>query len=124
MHKKRFLALILVLAVGGGSLLTGCGSVDKKEAEEARNAGIVAMGKGSYGQAADDFDQALATDADPKTATGRDNYFYKALALFNSNDYQGAIDTYSTVLEKNPKDADAYYRRAAVYLSDGNLDAA
>ncbi|EUB14622.1 tetratricopeptide repeat protein [Shuttleworthella sp. MSX8B] len=113
--KMRILSAALLLAVF--MVVTACSSNQSQEAKEDRTEGIRAMAQGSYGKAQDLFEQALEKSSDPKTSSGLDNYYYKAIAQFNSGDEDGAIATYSELIKADAKNADAYFLRGNVYLS-------
>lgn len=51
------------------------------------------------------------------------NYYY-GIALYQTNDYEGALTQFNKVIEKNEKHNYAYNDRGATQLKLGNLDAA
>lgn len=124
MHKMKTRALIPVLLLAGMISVTACTSGRSSEAEAYRTEGISAMAQGSYGKAQDLFAQAMELDADTKTSSGLDNYYYQAIAQFNAQDEDGAIATYGNLIKADEKNADAYFLRANVYLSKQDMDAA
>lgn len=47
--------------------------------------------------------------------------YYKAKAQYLSGDVDGAIDTYTAIIDYN-KDSDAYYLRGCIYFAKNDTD--
>lgn len=115
------LAAVAVLTV---ALFSGCAS-EKKEQELAyRELGIDHMQEGNYAEAVIVFDKALAECSGRIGATEIDISYYKAAAQYASGDVEGALETYSNLIDYNSKDADAYYMRGCLRLQMGDTSGA
>lgn len=113
MIKNKFMALTLTVLLTAG-MLTGCGSGDKEKDKDAyRQYGINCIENGSYDDAVDAFQKALDQSVGSVGAEELDICYYKAKAQYLSGDVDGAIDTYTAIIDYN-KDSDAYYLRAVI----------
>jgi tetratricopeptide (TPR) repeat protein len=116
MIKNKFMALTLTVVLTAG-MLTGCGSGDKEKDKDAyRQYGINCIENGSYDDAVDAFQKALDQSVGSVGAEELDICYYKAKAQYLSGDVDGAIDTYTAIIDYN-KDSDAYYLRGCIYFA-------
>ncbi len=118
--KKKMLsgtALFCVSAV----LLAGCSTGQERMEKKAayRTIGINAMEAEDYEGAMEAFNSALE-QASEIGENEIDICYYKAAAQFASGDFEGAIETYSALLESDGKNSDAYFLRGCVYLKRGD----
>lgn len=113
--KKRilYIAMILVTAV----LCTGCG--ERKENQlEYRQKGISLMENGNYEAALVEFQNALDCSLGEVGEAEMDICFYKAEALYKLGDVDGAMKTYTAIINFN-ESAKAYFLRGNLYYSQG-----
>ncbi|MDD3797372.1 MAG: tetratricopeptide repeat protein [Lachnospiraceae bacterium] len=89
-----------------------------------RGLGLSLMGQANYEQALEAFEQALSYTDEKMPDTVEDIQLYKASAQFRLKDYEGTIDTCSTILENDDQMVDAYYLRGAGFLCQGSQDKA
>lgn len=121
MIKNKFMALTLTVVLTAG-MLTGCGSGDKAKDKDAyRQYGINCIENGSYDDAVDAFQKALDQSVGSVGAEELDICYYKAKAQYLSGDVDGAIDTYTAIIDYN-KDSDAYYLRGCIYFAKNDSD--
>lgn len=121
MIKNKFMALTLTVVLTAG-MLTGCGSGDKEKDKDAyRQYGINCIENGSYDDAVDAFQKALDQSVGSVGAEELDICYYKAKAQYLSGDVDGAIDTYTAIIDYN-KDSDAYYLRGCIYFAKNDSD--
>lgn len=121
MIKNKFMALTLTVALTAG-MLSGCGSSDKaKDRDAYRQYGINCIENGSYDDAVDAFQKALDQSVGSVGAEELDICYYKAKAQYLSGDVDGAIDTYTAIIDYN-KDSDAYYLRGCIYFAKNDSD--
>ena len=118
MIKNKFMALTLTVVLTAG-MLTGCGSDDKAKDKDAyRQYGINCIENGSYDDAVDAFQKALDQSVGSEEL---DICYYKAKAQYLSGDVDGAIDTYTAIIDYD-KDSDAYYLRGCIYFAKNDTD--
>lgn len=121
MIKNKFMALTLTVVLTAG-MLTGCGSDDKAKDKDAyRQYGINCIENGSYDDAVDAFQKALDQSVGSVGAEELDICYYKAKAQYLSGDVDGAIDTYTAIIDYD-KDSDAYYLRGCIYFAKNDTD--
>ena len=121
MIKNKFMALTLTVALTAG-MLSGCGSSEKaKDRDAYRQYGINCIENGSYDDAVDAFQKALDQSVGSVGAEELDICYYKAKAQYLSGDVDGAIDTYTAIIDYN-KDSDAYYLRGCIYFAKNDSD--
>lgn len=117
--RKRIIALFLtgMLAVSG--MLAGCSSKSAEKAQEYKELGIKQMSEESYEQAAESFQKALDQSVGRVGAQEIDVCYYKALAQYKAGDAEGAIETYSGLVDYDKKNWEVYYLRGSAYLQGG-----
>ncbi len=117
---KRIVAVASALAMLTAGL-TGCA----KEERLARQAEDIQMGKnaldsGQYDLAVDAFNAALGESLGHVGATEIDVNYYKAAAQNMAGNYEGAIETYTAVIDYKSTDPNPYFLRGSVYLALDN----
>lgn len=85
-----------------------------------RGKGIVAYCMQSYQEAISQFDAALAINA--LSDLDVDILYYKGNALIKTGAYEEARDSYTRIIERNNKEAEALSMRAYTYLKAGEFD--
>lgn len=110
---KRIISLTLL----GTMLFSLCGcSADRKKDQAAyRTYGITCLQDGKYEEAVEAFQLALDQSRGQVGETEIDTCYYKAEAQFLSGDYEGAIATYTAVVDYNGA-ATAYFLRGCAYF--------
>ena len=116
--KKRFLSFFMILAAA--AFLTGCSSKRIESQNEIKETSIAAMKEGNYAEAVSGFDEALSLAGGRVTPREVDICYYKAVAQYLGEDATGAITTLDNVISYDEKNADAYYLRGSIYLSEGD----
>lgn len=97
---------------------TGCGSNRKEEQRELRLEGITLMENEKYEEAMEKFQRALDLSLGKVGNVETDICFYKAEAQYMLGDLEGAMQTYSAIIDFN-EDPRAYYLRGNLYYSFG-----
>ena len=99
----------------------GCGGKKAKEDQEAyRQIGINNMEQGNYEDAVKAFQKALDESLATIGAEELDICYYKAQAQYMAGDTDGALETYTALIDYDKKNADAYYLRGSLYLLEGD----
>lgn len=112
--KSCYICVLLLAAV----LCMGC--TDREENQmNYRQEGIRLLENGDYEEAVEALQSALDLSLGKVSETEMDICFYKAEALYRLGDVQGAIDTYSAIIEFN-QNAKAYFLRGNLYYSQGD----
>lgn len=119
MNKKK-LTYITALTMLSLTLITGCTNERRENQTAYRQIGINAMESGDYAGAVDAFNSALGQCIGKITENELDICYYKAAAQYASGDSEGAVATYTAIIDYDKKAADAYYLRGCVYLKQGN----
>lgn len=121
MMKNKYIALALTAALTAG-MLAGCGSSDRnKEKDAYRQYGINCIENGSYDDAVDAFQKALNQSVGSIGEEELDICYYKAKAQYLSGDTDGAMETYTAIIDYNG-DSDAYYLRGCLYFAQNDSD--
>ena len=123
MNKKK-LTYITALTMLSLTLITGCTNERRENQTAYRQIGINAMESGDYAGAVDAFNSALGQCIGKITENDLDICYYKAAAQYASGDSEGAVATYTAIIDYDKKAADAYYLRGCVYLKQGNTESA
>lgn len=112
----------LILALTAALALTGCTSKKERLEKESdyRQIGINAMEQEEYSKAIDAFNNALDQALGKIGPDEVDICFYKAAALYAAGDKENALGTYQALLEYDDENAQAYFLRGCVYLTDGD----
>ena len=104
-------------------LLMGCGDNEYLQAEkEYRQDGIAYMTSGDYDKAAEAFQKALDQAKNGIGDLEIDICLYKAEALYQDGDLDGAVEVYSALIDYCGY-PDAYYLRGNIYFSQGENEA-
>ncbi|WP_455719090.1 tetratricopeptide repeat protein [Agathobacter sp.] len=121
MTKNKYIALALTAALTAG-MLAGCGSSDKSKDKDAyRQYGINCIENGNYDDAVDAFQKALNQSVGSVGEEELDICYYKAKAQYLSGDADGAMETYTAIIDYNG-DSDAYYLRGCLYFAQNDSD--
>ncbi|MBE5890256.1 MAG: tetratricopeptide repeat protein [Lachnospiraceae bacterium] len=111
-----------LLAAAVSLLLVSCGETESTDQEAYRSYGITCLEKGEYDEAVKAFQRALSVSH----SVGEveiDINMYLARAQYLAGDSEGAIETYSVLIQYNHYAA-AYYQRGNLYLAIGETDKA
>lgn len=119
---KRTGIYFTAAAILSFTLFSGCAGERKELQTSYRSAGITALESGDYDNAVEAFDNALAQCVGKIGENEKDICFYKAAAQYAKGDMQAAADTYTALIEYEPKSSDAYYLRGCIFLQQGNAD--
>lgn len=123
MKFQKYIAVTTaVLLLAGG--LCGCTDKDKENQEAYRKIGINNMAEGKYDKAVKSFQKALDISLGEIGAEEIDICYYKAAAQFANGDYKDAIETYTSLINYDKKNSEAYYLRGSVYLKQEKEDKA
>lgn len=111
----------------GGILLAGtamgCGDKTARENQEAyRQIGINNLQEGKYEDAVEAFQKALDESLATIGEEELDICYYKAEAQYLAGDTEGALSTYTALIDYDEKNADAYYLRGSLYLIEGQSE--
>lgn len=98
------------------TLCTGCNNERKEEQKELRLEGITLMENGKYEDALGKFQEALDLSLGKLGRVETDICFYKAEAQYKLGDKEGAMATYTSIIEFN-ESAQAYFLRGNLYYS-------
>lgn len=123
MKFQKYMAVgILGLTMALG--FSGCQSENQKNQDAYSKIGINSMAEGDYDKAVKSFQKALDTSLGKIGAEEIDICYYKAAAQFAKKDYDGAIETYTSLIDYDKENANAYYLRGSVYLDTDKKDKA
>ncbi|MBQ2901450.1 MAG: tetratricopeptide repeat protein [Agathobacter sp.] len=120
MKKIVYMVAVGVLAL---VLCTGCGSERKEEQQSLRLEGITLMENGKYEEALEKFQEALDLSLGKVNDIEMDICFYKAEAQYMLEDAEGALETYTAIVDYN-ENAKAYFLRGNLYYSLGEEEKA
>lgn len=127
MKKKKirnvfFMILLLTLV-----FTAGCGERSKEALENElayRQLGITKMSEGAYEEAVKMFQKALDQSLALIGELEIDICYYKAAAQYKGGDVEGALETYTALINYDKKNADALYLRGTLYLVEGQSELA
>ena len=119
--KNVIRTMVLVLAV---MMLTACGGKRVESQNELKSFAIAALKDGKYEEALSGFNEALGLAGGRVTAREIDICYYKAVTQYLMEDVAGARETLDNVINYDDKNADAYYLRGSLYLTEGEYDQA
>ena len=114
--KKIISMTLVVLSVL--TLCTGCSNERKEEQKSLRLEGIELMENGKYDKALEKFQEALDLSLGKVGDIEMDICFYKAETQYKLGDKEGALATYTSIIELN-ESAQAYFLRGNLYYSLG-----
>ena len=119
LHRIIKKAITLTLATACAlTLCTGCSNERKENQKELRLEGIAYMEGEKYENALKKFEEALELSLGEIGAIEKDICFYKAEAQFMLGDKEGAIQTYTAIIEFD-ESPQAYYLRGNLYYNLG-----
>ena len=113
---------VLAMGILTVALCTGCGEREDKQLTY-REKGIHLMENGKYEDALVEFQNALDLSLGEIEEEEIDICFYKAESLYRLGDVEGAMKTYTAILDVK-EDAKAYFLRGNLYYSLGNEEEA
>lgn len=116
MKKTKYIVILAVLAA---VLCTGCSNEREEDQRELRLKGITLMENGKYEEALEEFQGALDLSLGNVGETEMDICFYKAEAQYMLGDIEGAMATYTAIIDFN-ESAKAYFLRGNLYYSLGD----
>ncbi len=120
--KKRLLkSIILMISV---MMLSACGAKDVETQDALKESAIAALENGKYDEALSEFDEALTYAGGRVTAREIDICYYKAVAQYLSENFSEAVKTLDGVIAYDEENADAYFLRGSIYLSEGESEKA
>ena len=121
----KYIAIMILLIIL--AMPTGCGSRNKEDLENElayRELGISKMKEGSYDEAVELFQKALDQSLAVIDELEIDICYYKAVAQYKSGDTDGALETYTALINYDDENADAFYLRGTMYLELGQSEKA
>ena len=116
LKKITYIVLLTGLAV---FFCTGCSNERQEKQMEHRLEGITLMENGKYEQALEEFQAALDLSLGRVGEKEMDICFYKAEAQYMLKDTEGALATYTAIVDFN-QSAKAYFLRGNLYYSLGD----
>lgn len=121
--KKKLAFLLTILSLG--TLLSGCTKEDRLlTQQQTEELGMSLMDQGDYEGAVKAFDDALGYCLGNITNKEIEIDFYKAAAQYMAGDSEGALETYTALIEYEKVDPKPYYLRGSAYLKMGESDLA
>lgn len=122
MKKQWFQYVCFILVAISLLMVVGCSNRKAKEQElDYRHQGIEKLENGQYEEAVELFQKALDQSMAKVGELEVDICYYKAVAQYKSGNIQGAMDTYTALIEYDKENTDAYYLRGTMYLEQGNI---
>ncbi|MCI8403097.1 MAG: tetratricopeptide repeat protein [Lachnospiraceae bacterium] len=88
-----------------------------------RGNGIAHMEAGNYEEAMNSLNAALACEAGRAGEAEYDILLYRGETQLRMEDYAGAIDTYTVLLDTKGETAQIYYLRGTAYVKNGDAEA-
>lgn len=117
----RFFCLAVLLLL---CFTAGCGGRNKENELAYRQLGINKMAEGDYEEAVKMFQKALDQSMAVIGELELDICYYKAAAQYKAGDTDGAMQTYTALIDYDKENADALYLRGILYLERGDGDSA
>lgn len=117
----RFFCLAVLLLL---CFTAGCGGRNKENELAYRQLGINKMAEGDYEEAVKMFQKALDQSMAVIGELELDICYYKAAAQYKAGDTDGAMQTYTALIDYDKENADALYLRGILYLEQGDGDSA
>ncbi len=106
-------------------IFTGCSLTEPDpEMISAKEQGISQMTEGNYAGAIDSFNTALSHRGLFVTPDAVDTNYYKAAAQYLSGDNEGAMATYTHLIEYAPTNTEASFLRGTLYLDMQDAESA
>ncbi|MBO6215464.1 MAG: tetratricopeptide repeat protein [Lachnospiraceae bacterium] len=121
-RKIKGTAVMLLMVLGVIFMLSGCSPADVEAQQAAKNAGIEALKNGDAEGALNDFNEALAASGTWITPQVIDICYYKAAAQNVLGDTDGAIATYTALIDYDDNNAAAYFLRGSIYIGRGDSE--
>lgn len=120
MRLRKVLSLLVVslLIIMMCGMFSGC-TTSREMKEQYKNEGIEALNKGDYKKAVDCFNEALKMAEGTVSSDEIDICYYKGAAQFNANDIEGAIKTYTALIDYDEDNPDPLFLRGSLYLKAG-----
>lgn len=115
-HLKHIFLTVFLLML---AVLPGCGSRNKEDLKNElayRQLGITKMEEGDYEEAVKMFQKALDQSLAVIDDLEIDICYYKAASQYKAGDADGALETYTALIDYDGKNADALYLRGTLYL--------
>lgn len=109
---------IAVMACAVICMCAGCSDKNDEAREAYKQYGINCMQDGKYEDAANAFQKALDQSVGGISEVELDICYYKAQALYQSGDAEGALNVYTSIIEYK-EDPRAYFLRGSLYYSTG-----
>lgn len=121
MRKKLVFLLVIVCAV----FLSACTKEERLETQQkTEEYGMSLMDQGDYEGAVKAFDDALGLCLGNITNKEIEINFYKAAAQYMAGDGEGALATYTALIDYKQTDPKPYFLRGSAYLKQGESDLA
>ncbi len=127
MTGRYFKYIILMITIVATLGLVGCGGRNQQSLENElayRQLGIQSLEKGEYEEAVKMFQKALDQSLAQIDELEIDICYYKAMAQELAGDSEGALTTYTALIEYDKENADAYYLRGSLYLEQNQPEKA
>ena len=127
MNNRRMRIIFCIMVLLMLCLTAGCGRRNKENLENEkayRQLGINKMTEGDYEEAVKMFQKALDQSLAVIGELEIDICYYKAAAQYKAGDMDGAMQTYTALIDYDEKNADALYLRGTLYLTQGDSDSA
>ena len=118
--KKLTLLLTVILIF---PIFTGCENRLAQQ-KKYKDLGIEAMSSGDFETAVSDFQEALNYAPKKVTKEEIDICYYKAAAQYLTNDFAGAVETYTALINYDSGNSDAHFLRGCIYLNEGESEKA
>jgi len=122
--KKWKLLTAAGFILAAGLMITSCTGGDKNAVARYKDAGIDMMAEGNYADAVESFDKALQNTGMRVTPEAMDINYYKAAALWQGGDFNGAVSVYTSLIEYDDKNPDPYFLRGCLYANERDIEKA